>query len=31
MNYVDLIVLIQNERVKRVKELERIYKMYYPY
>jgi hypothetical protein len=31
MNYVQLIEFIQQERVKRIKEMERIYKMYYPW
>jgi len=31
MDYIDLIGFIKNERIRRVKELERIYKMYYPY
>jgi hypothetical protein len=31
MDYIQLINFIQQERVKRIKELERIYKMYYPY
>ena len=31
MNYVQLIELIQQERIKRVKEMERKYKMYYPW
>lgn len=31
MDYVQLIEFIQQERVKRIKEMERIYKMYYPW
>ena len=31
MDYIQLIELIQQERIKRVKDLEWIYKMYYPY
>jgi hypothetical protein len=31
MTYVDLIEFIQNEKKKRLEELIRIYKMYYPY
>ena len=31
MDYIQLINFIQQERVNRIKELERIYKMYYPY
>lgn len=31
MTYINLIELIQQERIKRKKELERIYKIYYPW
>lgn len=31
MRYVDLIDLIQKERVKRLAEIKRIYNLYYPY
>lgn len=31
MNYAQLIELIQNEKIKRLEELKRIYKIYYPY
>ena len=31
MRCIDLIELIKQERTRRVEELKRIYKMYYPY
>ena len=31
MNYVQLIELIKNEKIKRLEVLKRIYKIYYPY
>lgn len=31
MNHIQLIELIQNERIKRIEEFKRIYKIYYPF
>lgn len=31
MRCIDLIELIKQERIRRVEELKRIYKMYYPF
>jgi len=31
MNYIQLIEFVKQERINRIKEMERIYKIYYPW
>lgn len=31
MRYIDMIELVKREKEKRIAELKRIYKIYYPY